>query len=114
MKRFSEGMTGISGVVVHDGKVHAVAFDPNLEEGISQQTENALRYLDELLMKAGSNKTRLIQATVYLSDIGQKKAMDEVWLNWIGGEENRPQRACVGVDLSPECLIEIVVVAAEV
>jgi len=113
MKRFSEGMTGISGVVVFDGRVHAVAFDPECADGITQQTSNALNYLDELLAKADSDKSRLIQATVYLSDIRHKEDMDAVWLEWIGGKENWPQRACVGVDLSLGYLIEIVVIAAE-
>lgn len=98
---------------MHDGLVHAVAFDPDCTDGILSQTENALRYLDELLAKAGSDKSRVIQATVYLSDIRLKPEMDTVWLDWIGGPENWPQRACVGVDLSLGYLIEIVVTAAE-
>lgn len=112
MKRFSEGMTGISGAVVHNGIVHAVVFDPDCTDGIASQTVNALRYLDELLAKTGSDKSRLIQTTIYLSDIRQKPEMDAVWRDWIGGPENWPQRACVGVDLSPGYLIEIVVLAA--
>jgi enamine deaminase RidA (YjgF/YER057c/UK114 family) len=113
MKRFSEGMSGISGVVVFNGMVHAVAFDPDCADGISQQTANALQYLDDILAKAGSDKSRLIHATVYLSDIRHKPDMDAVWLKWIGGKENWPQRACVGVDLTLGYLVEIVVTAAE-
>ncbi|MFQ6547846.1 RidA family protein [Aestuariibius sp. 2305UL40-4] len=114
MKRFPESMTGKSGAVVAGGLVYAVAFDPGPAAGIAEQTANTLRYLDELLEKAGSGKDRLIQATVYLSDIADKARMDAVWCDWIGGEENWPQRACVGVDLEPGYLIEIVVVAAVV
>lgn len=112
MKRFAEGMTGKSGAVVHGGLVYAVAFDPDCAAGISDQTSNTLRYLDDLLAKAGSDKDRLIQATVYLSDIAHKPEMDAVWTDWIGGRSNWPQRACVGVDLDPGYLIELVVIAA--
>ncbi|MEM7654415.1 MAG: Rid family hydrolase, partial [Pseudomonadota bacterium] len=58
-----------------------------------------------------SDKRGLIQATVYLSDISLKSEMDTIWLDWIGSEENWPQRACVGVDLDPGYLIEVVVTA---
>ena len=111
MKRFPEGLSGKSGAVVAGGLVYAVAFDPLREAGIARQTSNALRYLEDLLARTGSGKDRLIQATVYLSEISDKPAMDAVWRDWIGGEENWPQRACVGV-LDPGYLIEIVVVAA--
>lgn len=112
MKRFPEGLSGRSGAVVSGGLVYAVAFDPLCEAGIVRQTSNTLRYLEDLLTRTGSGKDRLIQATVYLSDIADKPAMDAVWCAWIGGEENWPQRACVGVDLDSGYLIEIVVVAA--
>lgn len=111
MKRFAEGMTGKSGVVVAGGLAYIVAFDPKCEEGITRQTRNSLEYLDELLEKAGSGRDKLLQVTVYLSDFIDKQAMDEVWNPWIGGSENWPQRACVGVDLSSGYLIEIVVIA---
>ncbi|MEL6421202.1 MAG: hypothetical protein AAFQ42_01945 [Pseudomonadota bacterium] len=37
--------------------------------------------------------------------------MDSVWIDWVGPEENWPQRACVGVDLYDDCLIEVVATA---
>jgi len=54
----------------------------------------------------------LLQATVYLRDMSMKADMDAVWCAWIGGEENWPQRACVGADLAGDDLVEIVVTAA--
>lgn len=111
MKRYPEGAKGRCSAVVSDGLVYAVATDPKCAEGISQQTRNTLHELDRLLIKAGSGKAGLLQATVYLSDISTKPDMDSVWCDWIGPEENWPQRACVGVDLDDLYLIEIVVVA---
>ena len=111
MKRYAEGMTGKSGLVIAGGLAYIVVFDPKCEEGITKQTRNSLQYLDELLERAGSGRDKLLQVTVYLSDFSDKQAMDAVWNPWIGGPENWPQRACVGVDLSPDYLIEIVVIA---
>ena len=111
MKRFPGGAKGRCATVVSGGLVYAVATDPHCAEGIAEQTRNTLHELDRVLKKAGSGKTGLVQATVYLSDISYKPEMDSVWCAWIGPEENWPQRACVGVDLDDGYLIEIVVVA---
>lgn len=111
MQRFAQGLIGKSAAVVSDGIVYAVAFDPDCGEGIHKQTVGTLRYLDQTLKTAGSDKYHLLQATVYLTDISKKPQMDEVWNDWIGGAENWPQRACVGAALDPGYLIEIVVTA---
>lgn len=102
---------GRSSFVAAGGLVYAVATDPQQADGIAAQTHNTLAELERLLTHAGSGKSGLLQATVYLADITEKKAMDAVWLNWIGPESNWPQRACVGVDLAEGDLIEIVVTA---
>ena len=112
MKRFPEGRVGRCGAVVSGGLVYAVATDPVCAEGITKQTWNTLQDIERVLVKAGSAKDRLIQATVYLSDMSNKPEMDSVWCEWIGAEENWPQRACVGVELEDGYLIEVVVVAA--
>ena len=111
MKRFPiEGRT-ICNAVVCDGYAYIVATDPDCADGIAAQTRGALGQLDRLLMKAGSSKAGLIQATVYLSDISSKTEMDVEWSKWIGPQENWPQRACVGVALEEGYLIEIVVMS---
>lgn len=102
---------GRSSVVAAGGLVYAVATDPQQADGIVAQTQNTLAELERRLIQAGSGKTGLLQATVYLDDISEKATMDTVWLDWIGPETNWPQRACVGVDLAPGDLIEVVVTA---
>ncbi len=102
---------GRCSVVAAGGLVYAVATDPQQAGDIIAQTQNTLTELERLLIHAGSGKPGLLQATVYLADIAEKKTMDTVWLDWIGPETNWPQRACVGVDLAPGDLIEIVVTA---
>ena len=110
-KRFPYPGLGRCQAVVSDGMVYAVATDPLVSEGIEAQTRNTLAELDRILENADSGKTGLLQATVYLSDVKQKQSLDKIWIDWIGSEENWPQRACVGVDLDEGCLIEIVVTA---
>ncbi len=111
MKRFPVNGLGRCSAVVSDGFVYAVATDPFCADGIAAQTLNTLQALDKVLAEAGTTKAGLIQATVYLSDISEKPDLDLVWIDWIGHEQNWPQRACVGVDLDEGYLIEIVVTA---
>jgi enamine deaminase RidA (YjgF/YER057c/UK114 family) len=111
VKRFPGSSKGRCSAVVAGGLVYAVATDPVCATGITEQSRNTLQDLERLLVEAGSGKAGLIQATVYLSDISAKPEMDAVWCEWVGPEDNWPQRACVGVDLDEGYLIEVVVVA---
>jgi enamine deaminase RidA (YjgF/YER057c/UK114 family) len=111
ISRHPSGRRGRCGAVAHNGLVYAVATDTSSAQGIAEQTRRALAELDRTLTAAGSGKPGLLQATVYLNDIADKAEMDEVWCDWIGVEANWPQRACIGVDLAGNDLIEIVVVA---
>ena len=111
IRRFPGGAKGRSAAVSCNGLVYAVATSPQATDSVGEQTRYALAKLDGILAAAGSGKTALIQATIYLKDMGTKAEMDEVWCEWIGGEENWPQRACVGADLAGSDLVEIVVSA---
>ena len=110
--RIPGGAKGRCAAVVSGGLVYAVATDPVCADGVIEQTRNTLEELERVLGEAGSGKTGLIQATVYLSDISNKPDMDSVWCEWVGPEENWPQRACIGVELEAGYLIEVVVTAA--
>ena len=103
---------GRSPATIHDGRVYAVATDTSGSATIEEQTARTLATIEELLIQAGSGKSGLIQATVYLRDMTDKPAMDAVWCDWIGPPENWPQRACVGADLAGDDMIEVVVTAA--
>ncbi len=111
--RHSGGRRGRCGAVAYNGLVYAVATDTSSADGIAEQTRRALAELDKTLEGAGSGKAGLLQATVYLNDMADKTEMDEVWCEWVGDAENWPQRACVGVDLAGDDLIEIVVVSVQ-
>jgi len=97
--------------VNHAGTVFAVATAGSSSTSVGEQTRLTLAALDKNLEDAGSDKTRIVQATVYLADMATKPEMDAVWCEWIGPAENWPQRACVGVDLAGDDLVEIVVQA---
>ncbi len=112
IERIQGAAQGRARAVRHGGLVHAVATDPANAASVAEQTRNTLAQLEKNLIDAGSDKTRIIQATVYLMDISTKAEMDEVWCEWIGAPENWPQRACIGVELAGANLVEIVVTAA--
>lgn len=77
------------------------------------QTEEVLRKLEGFLATAGSHKSRLLQATVWLSDIREKALMDAAWTAWID-PEHKPARACVESRLgTPDTRVEIMIVAAK-
>lgn len=112
IERFSGDAKGRCRAVRHGGYVYAVATDLSAGATVAEQTRNTLETLERTLEEAGSDRTRLLQATVYLRDMSTKAEMDEVWCEWIGPQENWPQRACVGTDLAGADLVEIVVTAA--
>ena len=58
------------------------------------QTEDVLRQIDALLAKCGSDKSRILTATVYVNDMKLKPAMDEAWMAWVD-RKNPPARATV-------------------
>ena len=65
-----------------------------------------LARIDTTLERAGSDKTKIPSVTVCISDMDQKEAVNEARLEWMGSN-NPPPRACVGVTLTPETLVEI-------
>ena len=100
----------MSKVVEHNGVVYVAGntADDN-SVGMKEQTEQVLAKIDGFLAKAGTDKSKLLAATVYVSDMSQKPAMNEAWSAWID-RDNPPTRACVAVELGhPNTLVEIVV-----
>jgi enamine deaminase RidA (YjgF/YER057c/UK114 family) len=85
----------------------------NLKNDIKGQTEEVLAAIDRLLAKAGSSKSKLLSATIWVTDIRNRAPMNEVWTQWID-KKNLPVRACVEAKLAdPAGLVEIMVVAAK-
>lgn len=112
IKRFSGTIPTRSRAVSHDGIVYAVATAKNKSAPLYEQTKDALAQIDGILAEAGSTKSRILRATVYITDMNRKPEMDRAWDEWVD-RANPPQRACIGVSLAGKDLVEILVTAAQ-
>lgn len=103
------------GGVVYLSGVTAQADGSLISEGdsVEDQTRRVLAVIDERLALAGTDRSRVLQAQVWLKDIGRDfKAMNSVWNGWVGAS-NKPVRATVESKLAtPHMLVEIQVTAA--
>ena len=85
----------------------------DLKQDAKGQTQQILREIDRLLKVGGSDKSKLVSATIWVTDIRNRDPMNEAWNAWTGSE-NLPGRACVQAALAdPRMLVEIAVVAAK-
>ncbi len=104
----------MSQIVTHNGTVYlAGQVGDNMNAGVEQQTRETLGNIERLLDLAGTDKTRLLSATIYLKDIDADfQGMNSVWDTWLP-KGVAPARATVQAKLcEPEILVEISVVAA--
>jgi len=77
------------------------------------QTEQILKEIDRLLKLCGTDKTKVVSATIWVSDIRLRDPMNEAWNAWTKGE-NLPGRACIEAKLAdPRVPVEIAVVAVK-
>ena len=83
----------MSDVVVHNGTIYLSGM---VGEGdsVAAQARDILAKVDGLLEKAGSDKSKLLQAVIWLTDISTFAEMNAVWEAWID-KANPPARACV-------------------
>ena len=104
----------MSQIVIHENTIYLAGQVPaDVSVGMKAQTESVLAKINGLLERAGSNKSKLLMANIYISDKTQVAAMNEVWEAWID-PENPPARACVEAQFPREgLLVEIVVTAAK-
>jgi len=104
----------LSLAVEHASTVYLAGIVPkNLKNDVKGQTEEVLAEIDRLLARAGSHKSKILSATIWLTDIRNRPAMNEAWNAWVD-PKNLPARACVEAKLAdPACLVEIMVVAAK-
>ena len=81
----------------------------DLSKDITGQTEEVLRDIDTILETHGTDKTRLLQAQIWLKDIRDREALNKVWVAWLPAE-GAPARACVQAHMAdPRHLVEIMV-----
>lgn len=112
IQRFDVGRR-MSEMAVHNGVAYLagqVAEDATAD--ITGQTRQVLAAVDALLARAGTDKTRILRAQIFLADLADFDAMNAVWEAWVV-EGHTPPRATVRAALArPEWKIEVVVTAA--
>lgn len=113
IERFRGKAVGRNKAVRHAGIVYAVGTAEEAGPDIRAQTRALLEKISQTLVEAGSDRSRLLRVQIFLENMADKPAMDEVWNEWIGSDWRLwPQRACVGAALAEGALIEIVGTAA--
>ena len=113
IQRFETGPR-MSQVVVHGDTVYLAGVVANKAAGesVTKQTQEVLSIIDGHLAKAGSDKSKLLTATIYLTDMNTFAEMNAVWDGWIS-TGNTPARATVEAKLAaPRYNVEIMVTAA--
>ena len=97
--------------VVCNGIVTTVATAPTKHPTLYEQAREALAVIDRNLAEVGTDKSRVLTVMVYVSDIRDKPAFNRAWDEWVD-RTNLPMRACLGVELEGDGVVEIVVTAA--
>lgn len=112
IKRLESGPR-MSQAVVHGSTVYLagqVADDPSVD--VAGQTRQILASIDKLLAAAGSDKTRILSATIYIAEISTFAQMNAEWDAWVP-QGHTPARATVEARLAaPQYKVEIQVIAA--
>jgi len=102
----------ISGVTAFGSLVFLKGVTADPVGDISDQTKQVLRQIDDLLALAGSDKSKVLSAQVWLSDMRMFRQHNLAWNEWVDAA-NPPVRACVEARLfAPGLLVEIMVIAA--
>ena len=113
IQRFDTGPR-MSQVVVHGDTIYlaGVVATTSGGESVTKQTQEVLSIIDSHLAKAGSNKSKLLTATIYITDMKNFAEMNAVWDGWVS-PGNTPARATVEAKLAaPRYSVEIMVTAA--
>lgn len=113
IQRFHIGAR-LSEMVIHNKTIYLcgqIANDPS--KNVEGQTEEVLAQIDSLLQEAGSDKTNILSATIYLANMVDFPAMNRVWDKWVPANQT-PARATVEARLAaPEYRVEIQIIAAQ-
>eukprot|EP00298_Acanthocystis_sp_HF-20_P028733 c7550_g1_i1.p1 GENE.c7550_g1_i1~~c7550_g1_i1.p1 ORF type:complete len:145 (+),score=70.75 c7550_g1_i1:1-435(+) len=109
----------MAGVVIHQNTVYVSGQIPAggpeewKQTDVKEQTRTTLQKVDALLAEAGTNKSNLLSAQVWLKNMKDFAAMNEVWTEWID-PQNKPVRACVESSMfNPDIKVEVMVIAAK-
>ncbi|MFR0653491.1 RidA family protein [Pantoea sp. SIMBA_079] len=100
----------MSEAVIHDNTIYYTSVPENLDA--EAQTANALAVIDRILARAGSDKSNILDATIFLVDKADFAAMNRAWDAWVS-PGNAPVRCTVQAGLmNPQYKVEIKIIAA--
>ena len=104
--------TRMSQIVIHGDTVY-LAGQVGAGETVTEQTRDILGKVDALLKEAGSSRENILQAIIWLADMGDFAEMNAVWDAWVP-EGHAPARACGEAALAtPALRVEVIVTAAK-
>ncbi len=104
----------LSETAVHNGTIYLAGQVPDdTSADIRGQTAQVLAMVDRLLAEAGSDKTRILMTQIFLADIADISAMNEVWDAWIPAGHTPPRATVQAKMANAAYKIEIVVTAAQ-
>lgn len=102
----------MSEAVIHGDTIYLAGQVGEPGDDVVAQTKTVLAEIDALLARVGSDKSKILMATIWLADIDDFEAMNGVWDAWVDAA-NPPARAtCEGRLATPDYKVEIIVVAA--
>ncbi|CAM3045073.1 RidA family protein [Acinetobacter celticus] len=105
---FMSAVTVFNQVVYLSGQV-----PKNPESGIEAQTLDVLNTIDQLLAQAGSDKSKMLSAQLFIKNLSDFKTVNALWAEWLK-DSPKPARATIQAELvNPDWLIEIAVIAAQ-
>ena len=105
----------MSGAVVHGNTVYLAGIVANDPKGksVTDQTKDIVAQIDGYLKQAGTDKSKLLSANIWITDMANFAEMNAVWDAWVS-PGNTPARATVEAGLAtPDYKVEIMVVAAK-
>lgn len=103
----------MSQTVCHNGTIYLAGQVGDTGDSVADQTRTCLEKVETLLGEAGSDKSRILQTTIWLADMADFDEMNGVWDAWVA-EGHAPARACGEAKLAhPDLKVEILVIAAQ-
>jgi len=105
----------MSQIVIHGDTVYlaGIVAHQNKGKSVTDQTREIVATIDKYLAQAGTNKTKLLSANIWITDMANFAEMNAVWDAWVAPGQT-PARACVEAKLAaPDYKVEIMVMAAK-
>src|SRR5690242_6991373 len=100
-----------SDVVIHAGVARWVEVAEDLTRDSRGQIDQVLRQIDATLVQIASDRTRLLEIVIFLTDLSDAPILNELWDAWVP-RGHPPVRACVQAGLGAGCRVEMLVTAA--